>query len=150
MNGVTLDGSDLFSALKRSFLASQVPALAEAPGTVRWMHVLGAAEEQDPVQARALAREAWGALAHKLTQENVLWAAQAAHFADALGGLCGWLLVDGGPGPPELLAWLRGLEGRLQDMPAVGRYGPAGDSSQLRARHVARLVKDLEKVVVAN
>mmetsp|Transcript_25696 Transcript_25696/g.80099 ORF Transcript_25696/g.80099 Transcript_25696/m.80099 type:complete len:256 (-) Transcript_25696:41-808(-) len=150
MTGVPLDGDDLFAALKRTFLASQVASLADAPGTVRWMHVLGAVEEQDPVQAKVLAREAWGALAHTVTAENVLWAVQAAHFADALGCLCGWLLVDGGPAPARLLAWLRALGERLQDAPAAGRYGPAGDSWQVRARHVATVVRGLEKLVAAH
>jgi len=149
MNGVALDGSDLFSALKRAFLASQVPKLAGSPCVVKWMHVLGAAEEQDPVQAKLLSSEAWGALAHAVTEENVLWAVQAAHFADALEGLSSWLLVSGGPSASELLVWLRRLERRLRDSPAQGRYGPAGDSSQLRARHVAGLVERLERRAVA-
>lgn len=140
MIGVSMDACDLFATLKRAFLASQVPALESSNAIARWMHVLGAVEEQDLVQARLLGREAWGALAPLVTEDNLIWVVQTAHFVDGLPELPGWLLVDGGPRAAQLLGWLRELEARLRREPQLGRYGPAGDISQVRARHVAQIV----------
>mmetsp|Transcript_52524 Transcript_52524/g.139937 ORF Transcript_52524/g.139937 Transcript_52524/m.139937 type:complete len:253 (+) Transcript_52524:951-1709(+) len=140
MNGVSVDAGDLFAALKRAFLASQVACLADGKGVAQWMHVLGAVEEQDPVQARALAGEAWRALAPALAEETLIWAVQTAHFVEALPELAGWLLVAGGPSEERLRGWLRRLEARLRKEPLLGRYGPAGDSSQVRARHLAQIL----------
>jgi len=143
MNGVSMDGGDLFAALKRSFLASQVPNLASSPIVVRWMHVLGAVEEQDPVQAKLLAAEAWTELAGTVDGESLVWVLQAAHFVDSLSDIGSWLLDDGRHEASTLLAWLQALERMLKETPSAGRYGPAGDSSQLRARHVSAVVRDV-------
>ena len=69
MTGVSLDGTDVFAAVKRAFLASQVLSLSRAKHVVSWMHVLGALEEQDPLQAKRLAAEAWEALAGHVFDE---------------------------------------------------------------------------------
>eukprot|EP00441_Pelagodinium_beii_P035611 CAMPEP_0197643566 /NCGR_PEP_ID=MMETSP1338-20131121/16838_1 /TAXON_ID=43686 ORGANISM="Pelagodinium beii, Strain RCC1491" /NCGR_SAMPLE_ID=MMETSP1338 /ASSEMBLY_ACC=CAM_ASM_000754 /LENGTH=256 /DNA_ID=CAMNT_0043216831 /DNA_START=46 /DNA_END=813 /DNA_ORIENTATION=+ len=136
MNGVSMDGSDLFAALKRTFLASQVPSFEKLPAVVYWMHVLGAIEEQDPVQSKLLAAEAFSTLASdgQISEGNVHWAVQAAHFVDDLDNFSGWLLVEGGPSVQELTAWLAGLDSCMGASPNLGRYGPAGDTSQLRSR----------------
>ena len=59
------------------------------------MHVLGALEEQDPLQSKLQACEAWEALAKAVTLEKLLWVIQCAHFVDALDHLEKWLLVSG-------------------------------------------------------
>jgi len=143
MTGVPMDGGDLFATLKRTFLASQVPDYSKVTPVVHWMHVLGAVEEQDPVQAKLQGREAWQSLAHSVTKDSLLWALQTAHFVDAFNEFPNWLLVDGGPTADELVEWLEALEQRLQVEPASGRYGPAADSSQLRGRHVAKICRDI-------
>ena len=126
MTGVSLDGADLFAAVKRAFLASQVPRLASNPAVVLWMHVLGALEEQDPVQSKFLAQEAWEGLAGQVRQENFVWVAQTAHFVNAMDEVDRWMVVAGGPSAAELLAWFNILDKQLLGSPAVGRYGPAG------------------------
>ena len=87
MTGVSMDGCDLFSAVKRAFLASQVPLLAKNQHVILWMHVLGALEEQDPIQSKVLAEEAWGSLWEEVDAENdpsvlLLWL-QTVHFVNA-------------------------------------------------------------------
>eukprot|EP00931_Biecheleriopsis_adriatica_P122681 TRINITY_DN97692_c0_g1_i1.p1 TRINITY_DN97692_c0_g1~~TRINITY_DN97692_c0_g1_i1.p1 ORF type:complete len:261 (-),score=64.38 TRINITY_DN97692_c0_g1_i1:39-821(-) len=144
MNGVSLDGGDLFAALKRAFLASQVPELAEHKSVVCWMHVLGAVEEQDPIQSKIFSGEAWEALASQLTQETAHWPLQTAHFVDALGDFEKWLLVENGPSAAKLTQWLEKTAVQMEQSPIFGRYGPAGDSSQLRPRHVARIIARLK------
>lgn len=139
MNGVPLDGVDLFAALRRAYLASQVPALADSAGVVRWMHVLDAVEETDPVQAQHYAAEAWRALAHTVTAHSFLWAAQTAHFLSSMSDLHKWLLADEGIDAQKLHSLLEALEGRLESTPSFGQYGPKYDSHILRARHVAKL-----------
>jgi len=145
MIGAEMDGFDFFSALKRAFLASQVPALATTPGVIRWMNVLGAAEEQDPVQMRLLAREAWEAVVGEtgLAEEAVLWVVQHAHFVDALDDAGGWLMVRGGPSHEEVTAFLEALKKRLEEAPSAGRYGPPGDPSYVKAMHVRKALRGL-------
>jgi len=143
-NGVSLDGGDLFAALKRTLFASKVPALSETPAVVHWMHVLGAIEEQDI----GLAAEAWAELAPTLSKDNLVWVVQSAHFMDAIdnvGGWLseGWLSTAGGPSNEEVAEWLQALESRLKMSPGQGRYGPESNSSQLRARSVAKLIRIL-------
>eukprot|EP00928_Gymnodinium_smaydae_P028137 TRINITY_DN21539_c0_g2_i1.p1 TRINITY_DN21539_c0_g2~~TRINITY_DN21539_c0_g2_i1.p1 ORF type:complete len:293 (+),score=78.62 TRINITY_DN21539_c0_g2_i1:150-1028(+) len=147
LHGVPLDGQDLFAALKRCYFASQVTALAAEPGVVRWMHVLDAIEDSEPARARAEAGEAWRALlaAQLLTPDTLLWAAQTAHFVEALPQLPSWLLSAGASEQPTgkavppatIRAWLQLLEGRLAESAAAGRYGPVDDSQTLRVRHLA-------------
>ena len=184
MTGVSMDGTDLFAAVKRAFLASQVPVLAKNEHVVLWMHVLGALEEQDPIQSKLLAAEAWEALASQLgeddrsfeTKENrsknalnsiehieykheynswpaakdpldaikllpssLLLCVQTAHFVNALDHLETWLCHESGPSTGQLYHWLKLLEEQLEVAPTLGRYGPSGDSSQLRSRHVAKI-----------
>ena len=184
MTGVSMDGTDLFAAVKRAFLASQVPVLAKNEHVVLWMHVLGALEEQDPIQSKLLAAEAWEALASQLgenddrsfetkenrskntlnsmediqyKQENNSWPAkdpldaikllpsslllcvQTAHFVNAMDHLETWLCHESGPSTGQLYHWLKLLEEQLEMAPTLGRYGPSGDSSQLRSRHVAKI-----------
>ena len=117
MTGVSLDGADLFAAVKRAFLASQEPRLAGNEAVVLWMHVLGALEEQDPVQSKMLAHEAWESLAGQVRQENFLWVAQTAHFVNAMDEVSSWMVVAGGPTKSELLAWFNFLDKQLQDFP---------------------------------
>mmetsp|Transcript_8382 Transcript_8382/g.15281 ORF Transcript_8382/g.15281 Transcript_8382/m.15281 type:complete len:249 (-) Transcript_8382:121-867(-) len=143
MTGVSLDGGDLFAAVKRAFLASQVPRLANNAAVVLWMHVLGALEEQDPVQSKLLACEAWESLAGEVSKDNFVWVAQTAHFVNALDEVDQWLAVSEGPSSGELLAWFNVLELQLHKAPSLGRYGPAGDSSQLRPRHLAKTLRRL-------
>lgn len=141
MHGVHIDGRDLFAALRRAFLASQVPLLARADSVVNWMHVLGAVEEQDPMQRKVMAGEAWAAMSQVVTEETLIWPVQTAHFVD--GGLKAWF--EGSDlDLCELRSWLQGLQSRLEATPALGRYGPAGDSSQVRPRHLSRLIADLK------
>ncbi|CAE7355940.1 unnamed protein product [Symbiodinium natans] len=144
MTGVSLDGADLFAAVKRAFLASQVPRLAGNPAVILWMHVLGALEEQDPIQSKLLACDAWESLAGQVSQENFIWVAQTAHFVNAIDELDRWMVVAGGPSLTQLLKWFKILEQQLQDSPVSGRYGPAGDSSQLRSRHLAKMMQKLK------
>lgn len=141
MHQVDLDATDLFAALRRTFLASQVAALAENAGVVHWMHILGAVEEQDPLQSKLLAREAWAAMG--VTQESLLWAVQTAHFVDDVIGLGSWF-SESGLEPQKLQAWLQALQVELSARPALGRYGPAGDSQQVRPRHLTRLISSLD------
>jgi len=141
MTGVSLDGGDLFAAVKRAFLASQVPRLAGNSAVILWMHVLGALEEQDPIQSKLLACEAWEGLARF---DNFLWVCQTAHFVNAIDEMDRWMLVQGGPSIAELLHWFNVLEQQLQDSPLTGRYGPAGDPSQLRSRHLTKLMQKLK------
>lgn len=145
MHGVRMDDGDLFSALRRAYLASQVPALAERPGVAEWMHVLGALEEQDPVQAVLLSGEAWRPLAAAMSEQTLLWAVEAFHFVDGLESLAEWLVGEGGMGGPELLTWLTALVQRLEREPTAGRYGPAGDTQQVRARHLAEPLRALQR-----
>ena len=83
MTGVSMDASDLFAAVKRAYLASQVPCLSNKKHVVLWMHVLGALEEQDPIQSKLMAAEAWEALATEIKEHTVLWVIQSAHFVSA-------------------------------------------------------------------
>lgn len=147
MIGVRVDESDLFSALKRAFLASQVPSLANSPGVVRWMNVLGAVEEQDPLLMKLLAREAWEAVIGEVgvASQTLLWVVQHAHFVAALDDVGSWLLVKGGPSIEELTGWLQSLKQRLEENPSAGRYGPPGDTSQVRATHVSRIMRALSR-----
>ncbi|CAE8586322.1 unnamed protein product [Polarella glacialis] len=148
MNNVPLDGRDLFAALKRVFLASQIKELEESPCVILWMHVLGAVEEQDPVQSKRLAAEAFEALASSITLENIHWPVQAAHFVDAMTVVDEWLpAASGGPSLSDLADWLHTLMERMQDEPSLGRYGPAGDTMQLRPRHLQQLVTRLKRHV---
>lgn len=144
MHGVDLDGKDIFAALRRAFLASQVPVLAKMEGVASWMHVLGAVEEQDPLQAKALAREAWAVLA--VTEESLIWLVQTAHFVDDIQDLRTWF-EECGLDLCETRPWLEALKRRLEAAPALGRYGPVGDSSQLRARHLSKAIADLARSV---
>jgi len=141
IHGVYPEGKDLFSALRRTLLASQVPELAETPGVVRWMHVVDAMEETDQIYARIAAAEAWRALAPMVTLESLLWALQTAHFLDALPDLCGWFTADGGVDAEQLRTWLKAWAEQLQTTPALGRYGPPDDLRMVKARHVSRLIK---------
>lgn len=138
-----VDGTDLFCALKRAHLASQVPELAEQPGVICWMHVLGALEEQDPIQAKLLARDALGSLASSTTEANLVWMVQAAHFVDALPEFSCWMMAAAGqdagalcPDAHTLVTWLEALLARLVEEPLFGRYGPPGDPYQVRPRHL--------------
>ncbi|CAK0852824.1 unnamed protein product [Prorocentrum cordatum] len=143
MNGVSVDAGDLFAALKRAFLASQVACLADGKGVAQWMHVLGAVEEPTAgprAGPGAGGRGVEGAGAGAGGGETLIWAVQTAHFVEALPELAGWLLVAGGPSEERLRGWLRRLEARLRKEPLLGRYGPAGDSSQVRARHLAQIL----------
>mmetsp|Transcript_82957 Transcript_82957/g.216169 ORF Transcript_82957/g.216169 Transcript_82957/m.216169 type:complete len:254 (-) Transcript_82957:46-807(-) len=152
MQGVDLDAGDLFSCLRRACLASQLCGLEKTLPVVHWMHVLGAVEEQDPVQAKLLAGEAWRAMAPLVTKQTVLWPVQTAHFVDDLCSLGHWLLRakdgSGGPDAPELLSWLGALACQLETTPALGRYGPAGDTSQVRARHLTKLMQSLQESIL--
>lgn len=173
MTGVSLDGMDVFAAVKRAFLASQVVSLSRKKHVVSWMHVLGALEEQDPLQAKRLAAEAWEALAGLVFDELdkhdrneaapaapaalrrqdatatgealpvpsllLLWL-QTVHFVNALDDQPYlWLRPSCSGSCRQLYRWLQILEKHLELLPTLGRYGPSGDSSQLRYRHVARI-----------
>lgn len=181
MTGVSLDGTDVFAAVKRAFLASQVPSLAKNESVVKWMHVLGALEEQDPLQSKLLAAEAWEALAAQVSDELeindglcdtnatvvegrndgfyevelpnlpsllLLWL-QTVHFVNALDDQPDrWLRSDScGACAGQLYRWLQILEKHLELSPTLGRYGPSGDSSQLRSRHVARIHERMRDLI---
>mmetsp|Transcript_15862 Transcript_15862/g.55186 ORF Transcript_15862/g.55186 Transcript_15862/m.55186 type:complete len:251 (+) Transcript_15862:37-789(+) len=148
MQGVNLDGGDFFCSLRRAYLAAQVPSLAKSVVVVHWMHILGAVEEQDPVQAKWMSQQAWREVASSITAETVLWCVQSAHFIDDLSGLPFWLVVGGedgrgGPTRSLLLAWLESLVCKLESRPALGKYGPEGNSSQVRARHLSKVMAEL-------
>lgn len=185
MTGVSLDGTDVFAAVKRAFLASQVVSLSRKKDVVSWMHVLGALEEQDPLQAKRLAAEAWEALAGhvfdeldehdrndaalRLEGQNdatvatvgealpplplpsllLLWL-QTVHFVNALDDQPDlWLRSDScsACSAGQLYRWLQILEKQLELSPTLGRYGPSGDSSQLRSRHVARIHERMRDLI---
>jgi len=163
MTGVSLDGTDLFAAVKRAYLASQVPALAKNKNVVLWMHVLGALEEQDPIQSKVLAAEAWEALASQLHDHLdhkvrgvkhgndlipeaafpsllLLWM-QTVHFVNALDDRVEMWVNSNCTARQQLQLYrgLQTLEQHLDQAPMLGRYGPSGDSSQLRSRHIAKI-----------
>lgn len=135
----SLDGVDLFSALKRAYLASQVPSLMQLPAVVCWMHLLGAIEEQDQAEAKRLMAEALEPLARGTTERNLIWRLQAAHFVDALPALAG-CLVGAGVDAGELHAWLETTAAKLADNPSLGRYGPAGDPYHVRSKHLRAIL----------
>lgn len=142
VHGSHLDHGDLFASLRRAYLASQVPALAQLNGVIGWMHILGSVEEQDSFQAKLLAKEAWACMAQTLTEETFIWAVQTAHFLDDVAGLATWF-EDSGLDLRELGRWLATLQRNLEATPALGKYGPAGESSQFRARHFSRVIREL-------
>jgi len=150
-----IDGSDVFCAVKRAYFASQVPALACLPGVILWMHVLGALEEQDHIQALRLAAEAMRMLVSTTSEENVIWRVQAAHFLEALSDLPTWMcdihIGPTGEVAPSLDAivlnsWLEALLARIKVTPTAGRYGPPGDPYQIRARHLQKVLPVLPTV----
>lgn len=142
MNGVSLDGSDLFASLRRAFLASQVPELERVESVANWMHVLGAVEEQEQMYAKELAREAWVGMAGIAIEENLIWLVQTAHFVDDICGMQSWF-EEAGMDLSMCRGWLEVLQRRLEAKPALGKYGPAGDPQQVRARHLSKLIAGL-------
>lgn len=142
VHGADLDHGDLFASLRRAYLASQVPAFAQMEGVIAWMHVLGSVEEQDSFHAKLLAKEAWSCMAQAVTEETVIWAVQTAHFLDDVAGLRGWF-EDSDLELSELGRWLTTLQRSLEATPALGKYGPVGESSQVRPRHLSRVIAEL-------